>query len=85
MGGDVVVFYTQLVRVNGLQSGLDFSQSPLRFLFKESGDIGVEDFGVGEREEDVKILVLDDLVLDQSGFKSVLGVDLTELCEVLQS
>jgi len=57
----------------------------LRFLFKESGDIGVKDFGVGEREGDVEILVLDDLVLNQSGFKSVLGVDLTELCEVLQS
>jgi hypothetical protein len=85
MRGNVVVLDTKFVRVNCFKSFLDLSQGPLGFLFEKLSDVRIEDLTVGESEWDIKIFILDDLVLNESGFKPVFGIDFTKLSKVFQS
>ena len=85
MGGNVVVLDTKFVRVNGLKSFLDLSQGPLGFLFEELSDVGVENLSVGKCEGHIKVFILDNLVLNEGGFKPVFGIDFTKLSKVFQS
>jgi hypothetical protein len=76
---------TDLVGVDGLKTGLDLTECPSGFLAKETCDVCVQNFSVWEVEGNVEILIFDDFVLDQSVLQSVLGVDLSEFSEILQS
>lgn len=76
---------TDLVGVDGLKAGFDLSECPSGFFAKETCDVCVKDLSVGEVEGNVEILIFDDFVLDQSVLQSILGVDLSEFSEILQS